>query len=139
MQLKSEHVVRILDTGTLEDGTPFIAMEFLEGQDLGQYLRERGRLSVEDVVDFMIQAAEALAEAHVAKMVHRDIKARNLFLTKKADVPHLKVVDFGSSKVSFATTDGAQTQSTDTVGTIHPAACCGSGAAVARSTIRATA
>lgn len=117
-QLKSEHVARILDTGTLEDGTPFIAMEFLEGQDLGQHLRERGRLSIEDAVDFVIQASEALAEAHTAKMVHRDIKPRNLFLTKKEDRPHLKVVDFGSSKISFATANGDQTQSTDTVGTM---------------------
>jgi predicted secreted protein len=117
-QLKSDHVVRILDTGRLEDETPFIVMEFLEGQDLGQYLRERGRLPVDEVVDFVIQASDALAEAHTAKMVHRDIKPRNLFLTKKEEVPHLKVVDFGSSKVSFATTGFPQTQSTDTVGTV---------------------
>lgn len=116
VRLKSDHVARILDVGQLDDGTPFIVMEYLEGQDLAQYLREHGVLPPEEVVDYVLQACAALAEAHALGIVHRDVKPHNLFLTARKGVPHLKVLDFGSVKTSFAVTGCLQTQSTAILG-----------------------
>ncbi len=100
-RLESEHVARVMDVGTLEDGAPFIVMEFLSGKDLAQLLLERKRLPVGVVVDYVLQAAEAIAEAHALGIVHRDLKPSNLFLTTRRDgSPLLKVLDFGISKLS---------------------------------------
>ncbi|MEO7731000.1 MAG: protein kinase [Kofleriaceae bacterium] len=99
VKLKSEHVARITDVGTLDDGKPYMVMELLEGQDIGQLLTERGRLLPSLAIDLVIQACEALAEAHSLGIVHRDIKPTNLFLTSRPDGSLLlKVLDFGISK-----------------------------------------
>jgi serine/threonine protein kinase len=102
--IRSEHVAQILDVGTLEPhGLPYMVMEFLDGLDLGQYLHQRGRLSIQDAVDFVLQASEAIAYAHRLGVVHRDLKPANLFLTHRADAtPLIKVLDFGISKVTQA-------------------------------------
>ncbi len=98
--LRSEHVARVLDTGTLEDGRPYMVMEYLDGRDLGAVIEEDPPLSVHAAVDFVLQACEAIAEAHAAGIVHRDLKPKNLFLTTTAyGKPHIKVLDFGISKV----------------------------------------
>jgi serine/threonine-protein kinase len=98
-RLKGEHVTQVLDVGAMEDGSPYMVMEHLAGTDLGQLLSECGRLSVADAVDYVLQAIEALAEAHAAHIVHRDLKPANLFLTRTADgEPLVKVLDFGISK-----------------------------------------
>ena len=97
--IASEHVTRVLDVGTLADGSPFIVMEYLEGRDLASILREQGRLPIADAVDYTLQACEALAVAHAAGIVHRDLKPANMFLTEAADgSPHIKILDFGISK-----------------------------------------
>jgi serine/threonine protein kinase len=102
-RLESEHVARVMDVGTREDGAPFIVMEFLSGKDLGQLLLERKRLPVGLVVDYVLQAADALAEAHALGIVHRDLKPSNLFLTTRRDgSPLIKLLDFGISKLSSA-------------------------------------
>jgi serine/threonine-protein kinase len=102
--IRSEHVAQILDVGTLEGpGLPYMVMEFLDGLDLGQYLQQRGRLSIQDAVDYVLQACEAIAYAHRLGVVHRDLKPANLFLTYRADgLPLIKVLDFGISKVTQA-------------------------------------
>jgi serine/threonine-protein kinase len=98
-KLKSEHIARIIDVGTFEGGKPYLVMEFLEGQDLGQLIAECGRLQPSLVIDLVIQACEALAEAHSLGIVHRDIKPANLFLTSRPDGSVLlKILDFGISK-----------------------------------------
>jgi serine/threonine-protein kinase len=100
-QLDSEHITRVMDMGTLDNGLPFMVLEFLEGGDLGQLLTQRGALPVSDVVDYVLQACEALAQAHAAGIVHRDLKPSNLFLARKADgTERVKVLDFGISKVN---------------------------------------
>jgi eukaryotic-like serine/threonine-protein kinase len=100
-QVQGEHVARVLDVGTLEDQTPFLVMEYLEGTDLARLLRNRGPLPVIDAVGFVLQACEALAEAHALGIVHRDLKPANLFVTARADgSPLVKVLDFGISKVT---------------------------------------
>jgi len=100
VKIKSEHIARVIDVGSREDGAPFIVMEYLEGYDLSKPIKKNGRLSIRTAVDYLLQAAEALAEAHVLGIVHRDIKPPNLFLTLRADgSPCIKVLDFGISKV----------------------------------------
>jgi serine/threonine-protein kinase len=102
-RLKSEHVARVHDVGRLGDGTPYIVMEHLEGEDLGALLRRTGALPVEEAALYVLQASEALAEAHGLGIVHRDLKPANLFLTRRPDgMPCVKVLDFGISKVADA-------------------------------------
>ncbi|MBS2014683.1 MAG: serine/threonine protein kinase [Deltaproteobacteria bacterium] len=99
-QIESEHVVLVLEVGELEDHCPYMVMEFLEGRDLARVLKEDGPLPVEDAVDCMLQVCEALAQAHAQGIVHRDLKPANLFLTRtEENAPHVKVVDFGISKI----------------------------------------
>src|SRR5690606_21483056 len=91
---------RVYDVGTVPDGAPYMVMEFLEGRDLNEVV-ERGPLpSVEDAVDWVLQACEALAEVHGRGIVHRDLKPANLFLTRGADgLSCVKLIDFGISRV----------------------------------------
>jgi eukaryotic-like serine/threonine-protein kinase len=99
VRLKSEHVAKVLDVGTLEDGSPYMVMEYLEGATLGDVVRRHGPLPVAEAVSHVVQACEAVAEAHAAGIVHRDIKPDNLFLTKSVHGRHLvKVLDFGIAK-----------------------------------------
>ncbi len=103
--IQNEHVARVLDVGTTAEGAPYMVMEFLEGEDLGQMLERRGRLGTEEAVEFVLQGMEAVAEAHLHGIVHRDLKPSNLFVTQRPDgSPLVKVLDFGISKVS---TEGA--------------------------------
>ena len=100
VKIKSEHVARVADVGTLENGAPYMVMEFLEGSDLGHWLRERGRLDVEQASYFVLQACEAIAEAHSIGIVHRDLKPPNLFVIRRPDGGlSVKVLDFGISKM----------------------------------------
>jgi serine/threonine protein kinase len=98
--IHSEHVVRVLDVEMLPGGTPYIVMEYLHGEDLSRMLERRGRVSVPEAVDYVLQACEAIAEAHVAGIVHRDLKPGNLFCCTRPDgAPLIKVLDFGVSKL----------------------------------------
>jgi serine/threonine-protein kinase len=100
-KIKNEHVARVTDHGTLENGSPYMVMEYLEGQDLSKLLETRGVLTLEDAVDYLVQGCEAIAEAHSHGIVHRDIKPANLFLTRRHNGDALvKVLDFGISKSS---------------------------------------
>lgn len=102
-QLRSEYVAHVLDAGVTEDGTPYMAMEYLEGQSLASTLQAQGRLDMVSAVEFVIQACEGLAEAHSRGIVHRDIKPDNLFLVERSPGWNaIKVLDFGISKFAFA-------------------------------------
>jgi serine/threonine-protein kinase len=97
--IRSEHVARVLDVGRLETGAPFLVLEHLEGRDLAQIIQRSGRLAVQVAVDFVLQACQALSEAHSAGIIHRDLKPENLFLSYRADgTPVIKILDFGISK-----------------------------------------
>jgi serine/threonine-protein kinase len=117
-RIRSEHVARVLDVGTLESGSPFIVMEYLEGEDLADLLDREGMLAVEQAVLFMLQCCEALAEVHVSEMVHRDLKPGNLFIARLPDgSPTLKIVDFGISKhIGGPAPSGAATTSSHVLG-----------------------
>ena len=100
VRLKSKHVSRVLDVGALDEGAPYMVMEYLEGTDLSELLQKRGPFPVAEACDYVIQACEAIAEAHGHGIVHRDLKPANLFLTKgSSGEPVVKVLDFGVSKV----------------------------------------
>jgi serine/threonine-protein kinase len=102
-RIKSEHVCRVMDMGQLEDGRPYIAMELLQGGDLGALLLMRGPLPVAEAVDYVLQALDALAEAHAGGIVHRDLKPSNLFLAVQGEGRStVKILDFGISKADDA-------------------------------------
>jgi serine/threonine-protein kinase len=118
--LRSEHVARVVDFGTLDSGSPYLVMEYLEGRDLKALLAREGPLSLAPAVDLVIQACEALCEAHQQGIVHRDLKPANLFLSKRVDgAPLVKVLDFGISKTvataAAATGSGPGLTKTDAV------------------------
>jgi serine/threonine protein kinase len=96
-QLKSPHVVQVLDYG-LSGNVPYIAMEFLEGEDLAKRLASRGRLGPDEAVAIVAQIARALSKAHAAGLVHRDLKPENVFLVPDDDHELVKVLDFGIAK-----------------------------------------
>ena len=101
VKIKSEHVVRTLDVGKLDNGAPYMVMEYLEGADLGARLEQSGRLPIKQAVDFVLQTCHALADAHAIGIIHRDIKPSNLFVVRKSDgTEAVKVLDFGISKVT---------------------------------------
>jgi len=105
VKIKNEHVVRVFDVGRLPSGPPYMVMEYLEGEDLATRLAQ-GPLPVAEAVDFVLQACVALAAAHAAGIVHRDIKPGNLFCQQGDDGKVLvKVLDFGISKLADALGD----------------------------------
>src|SRR4029453_12832192 len=78
----------------------YMVMEYLEGEDLGAWLKDRGALSVPEAITYVLQAFEAIAEAHALGIIHRDLKPSNLFLADRADGSRtIKVLDFGISKL----------------------------------------
>src|SRR5690606_21767066 len=81
-KIKSEHVARVSDVGTLETGSPYMVMEYLSGSDLKEHLaRSGGTLSVGEAISCVIQACDAIGEAHAQGIIHRDLKPANLFRT----------------------------------------------------------
>ncbi|HKO91945.1 MAG TPA: serine/threonine-protein kinase, partial [Polyangiaceae bacterium] len=108
-RIHSDNVCHVIDNGALEDGTPYLVMEYLEGCDLASELRRRSRLPIHEAVRYVRQACAALAEAHRAGVVHRDLKPANLFLQRTVDplepqteTRRIKVLDFGISKADGA-------------------------------------
>jgi serine/threonine-protein kinase len=115
--VRSPHVVQILDYGHTDLGTPYIAMELLEGKDLAAHLLEHGPMRPEHVVAVVKQVARALDRAHELGIVHRDVKPGNIFLCKSDDdEPFVKLLDFGVAKRGFASD---LTATGDAIGTLH--------------------
>lgn len=99
--VESAHIVQIFDSGTAEDGRPYIVMEFLHGEDLRGLLRREGQIALPEAVHIITQALRGLVRAHDAGIVHRDLKPDNVFLNARDDDPlFVKLVDFGISKVA---------------------------------------
>jgi eukaryotic-like serine/threonine-protein kinase len=105
-RLKSDHVARVMDVGQLPRGNPFIVMEYLDGRDLGEVLTERGAAPPEVAAGWIVEACDAVHEAHLNGVIHRDLKPENLFLAVRRDgSTRIKVLDFGVSKL-IAAADG---------------------------------
>ncbi len=98
-QLRSEHVCRVHDFGTLDDGAPYMVMELLEGRDLATVVKLGGAVEPGLVARYMLQVCAAIAEAHALGIIHRDLKPGNLFVVDRPDgSPAIKVLDFGIAK-----------------------------------------
>jgi serine/threonine-protein kinase len=118
MRIRSEHVVRVYDIGTLETGGPYLVMEYLKGRDLAETLTAEGPLPAEAAIEYVLQAIEAIAEAHAMGIVHRDLKPSNLFLTRRADGSAVvKVLDFGIAKETGPDRGVPTTEPGGTIGT----------------------
>ena len=116
IRIRNEHVVRVLDVARTPSGSPYIVMEYLDGCDLGQLVEQSGPLPVQDAVEYVLQACEAIAAAHALGIVHRDLKPANLFLAKGGDgALSVKVLDFGISKLAEPSSGGPGLTSTATV------------------------
>ncbi|MBA2534953.1 MAG: serine/threonine protein kinase, partial [Rubrobacter sp.] len=99
--LANRHIVPVFDRGETEDGTYYIAMEYVPGGDLGDLIKDVGRLPPRRTLEIALQVAEALGTAHERGVVHRDIKPRNILITRSG---HVKVADFGIARAAEATT-----------------------------------
>lgn len=98
-RIQSDHVVRVLDVGVLPAGARYMVMEYLDGRDLSEELQARGQLGVAEAVAYVLEALDAIGQAHAAGIVHRDLKPANLYLARRADgSSRIKVLDFGISK-----------------------------------------
>ncbi len=95
-RIRHPNVVDIYDLGALPDGRPYLVMEPLEGQDLGRLLAARGRLSLDEALGILGPVASALAAAHALDIVHRDVKASNVFV---CDGGRVVLLDFGIAKL----------------------------------------
>ncbi len=115
VRIQGDHVVRVLDVASLPCGAPMMVMELLDGSDLSAVIESRGGLPAAEAIDYLLQACEAIAQAHSLGIIHRDLKPQNMFLTSAPDgSPLVKVLDFGISKTELlagatrraATTEG---------------------------------
>ena len=114
-----ENLAGVYDVGKLQDGTKYLVMEFLEGEDVDKILRREAPLEIGRAASLVIQACRGLEVVHKRGIVHRDLKPANLFLVQRADRTELlKVLDFGIAKLALA--GGAPVTKTGaTVGTAH--------------------
>jgi len=115
-QIRGANVVDIFDHG-IWDGTPFIVMEYLEGEDLGARLDREGALDSEQTYQIVSQVARALVRAHAAGIVHRDLKPENIFLVPGDDQEVAKVLDFGIAKHEQYSLAGKTTKTGSFMGT----------------------
>lgn len=96
-----ENIVTVYEYGTTRDGIPYYAMEYVDGQDLQALVDSEGPLPAARAVHLLAQLAGALAEAHAAGLVHRDVKPANVLVSEHGErVDHVKLVDFGLVKTS---------------------------------------
>src|SRR5262249_15925656 len=97
--VRGPNLVEVLETGQAPDGSPYIVMELLDGQDLGAILRDQTSLPLSEVVNLVEQVAQGLTVLHQAGVVHRDLKPQNLFRVLGRP-PIWKILDYGVSKVT---------------------------------------
>ncbi len=120
-RLKTDHVARVTDVGVLPvpDGqVPYMVLEYLEGTDLSAVIEKNGLIPIEEAVSHVVEACEAVDEAHGLGIVHRDLKPANLFLVKRArGKPIVKVLDFGISSMAAGDADARLTATGTVMGT----------------------
>ncbi|WP_437278191.1 serine/threonine-protein kinase [Sorangium sp. So ce375] len=113
--ITSQHVAHVIDVGTTEAGLPYFVMELLRGINLAELIEQRGPLSIEDAVGYVLEVCEPIAEAHALGIVHRDLKPSNIFLAEREDGSRqIKVIDFGISKTLDASELGVDGKLTST-------------------------
>ena len=97
-QIRSPHVVQVIDVDRTPDGHAYIVMELLEGEPLSSVVDRQRRLPVPTACEYTMQILQALEAAHALGVVHRDLKPENVFVTFAAGRPVLKLIDFGIAK-----------------------------------------
>jgi len=116
-KIKCEHVARVIDVAKLPDGAPYMVMEFMDGEDLEHVLTRCGPMPVDVACTYILQATEAIAEAHALGIVHRDLKPANLFLANRPNGdPIVKVLDFGISKSTLSSSQAQLTRTSSIMG-----------------------
>jgi len=116
--LQSENVTAAVDFGVSQDGAPYIVMEYLVGESLGDLLQRVGRLPLGRAADLVVQACRGVGAAHAAGIVHRDLKPHNLFVSRRDDGGDLlKVLDFGVAKLQALEDAGSATRTGTLLGT----------------------
>ncbi len=110
--LSHPNIVEMYDVGE-DDGQYYIVMEYVDGKTLKQVLKQRGHLSITEVVDIMLQLTDGLAHAHDAYIIHRDIKPQNIMILSNGLI---KITDFG---VATALNSTQLTQTNSVMGTVH--------------------
>jgi serine/threonine-protein kinase len=118
-RIKHPNVVDVFDFGQLEDGRFFLALEFLNGNDLAEEIRQQGLLPTSRIVPIMMQVCRALSAAHASGVVHRDLKPENIFLNRTDDGEEsVKLVDFGIAQMRTIGDGGANNPRLTKAGTI---------------------
>jgi serine/threonine protein kinase len=115
-KLRHDHIVSIYELGEAA-GTYYLALEYVDGQDLLRYIEEKGRLDAPEALEYLAQIAQALQHLHGQEMVHRDVKPSNILRTEKEGQPLLKLSDLGLARVAREE-EFRVTQAGFTVGTI---------------------
>ena len=110
--LSHPNIVEMYDVGE-DDGQYYIVMEYVDGKTLKQVLKQRGKLSITEVVDIMLQLTDGMAHAHDAYIIHRDIKPQNIMILSNGMI---KITDFG---VATAMNSTQLTQTNSVMGTVH--------------------
>lgn len=116
-RIEHPSIVQILELGRLDDGRPYFVMELLSGVTLHDHLRARGRLPVDEVIAILSPLVEALGVAHERSVIHRDLKASNVFLADAGGRRRVVLLDFGVAKLLDAPGPGL-TGSRQTIGTL---------------------
>lgn len=106
-RIGSPHIIDVIDLGQLADGTPYMVMEYLKGETLGQRLKQRGRLAPTETAPMVLQMLEGLGAAHKTGIIHRDLKPDNVFLVQTGDgaAEQVKILDFGVALSRTGTSD----------------------------------
>ncbi len=102
-RIRSPHVTHVTDVDQTADGSPYLVMELLHGEPLQQAMDRRGKLPVDQAVDFALQILSGLESAHAIGVVHRDLKPDNVFIVPATGGPLLKLIDFGIAKLRAST------------------------------------
>ncbi len=105
--LRHPNIVEIHELGLLDDGRPYYAMELLEGSTLDAVLRAEGRMPPAEALEILEPVCSALRAAHAAGIVHRDVKASNIFLSQQGGPAGIKLLDFGIAKLTDLGMSGA--------------------------------
>lgn len=102
LRIRHPHVVELRSSGTVDDGRPYLAMELLAGTDLGRVVAERGRLTPARTLAVLEPVCAALVAAHAGSVIHRDVKASNVFLADEPAGERVVLIDFGVAKLAAA-------------------------------------
>jgi serine/threonine-protein kinase len=110
------NIIKVHDVGETEEGVPFLVMELLAGESLGEHIERHGPRPLGFVLDVAIQMLSALHAAHQSGIIHRDLKSDNIFLLRSEDESlRIKILDFGISKFSSPDQDGLKLTQTGTL------------------------